>query len=328
MTSLDQVSGLSPDQAAWLGALGILSAEELATADSGVLKLQIDALIRKRGISAAHPNIFKVDGWIEAARKLAPAPVTVSIDDIPEAIPFADVPEALTDPSVAAPTEPAPKPQRVTEPKPAPKPDRAPEEAPQLVGGLDKMRLQTLEAYANSERGIQPLSREISPITHSEDKLYLNAKGGISRRTRRGVLYPNPGRAAVGALVSLIWRVAALATIIGLPMYLYLPGRQANSTATVLGWLGGLSVVGFFQLVAMEKVRCRVCSCHLFLSKRCIKNSKAHLLRPLGYVASLALHMLTFQWFRCMYCGTAIRLFGGRVKHVAMPIENSDDEED
>jgi hypothetical protein len=60
--------------------------------------------------------------------------------------------------------------------------------------------------------------------------------------------------------------------------------------------------------------RCRICSCNLFYSKNCLKNRKAHHIPGIGYVASLSLHLLIFGWFRCMYCGTAIRLRPSEVK--------------
>ena len=71
---------------------------------------------------------------------------------------------------------------------------------------------------------------------------------------------------------------------------------------------GATLLFGFIYLFVAVDARCRVCSCHLFYSRRCLKHVKAH--RILGGFPMLAqtIHILLFHWFRCMYCGTAIRL--------------------
>jgi hypothetical protein len=53
---------------------------------------------------------------------------------------------------------------------------------------------------------------------------------------------------------------------------------------------------------------CRICGQKLFVPRMCLKNSKAHHITGLGYIASVCLHMLLFKWFRCTYCGTPVRL--------------------
>jgi hypothetical protein len=42
--------------------------------------------------------------------------------------------------------------------------------------------------------------------------------------------------------------------------------------------------------------------------KHCLKNKKAHHLPMLGYIGALALHVMTFKWFNCTFCGTSIRI--------------------
>lgn len=159
-------------------------------------------------------------------------------------------------------------------------------------------------------------------MTDSVDKVVLNSDGKLSRLTRRGVLYPKPGGAIFGAIISILWRIALLASIIGMPIYLYYHSTPESRPVTeTLSWLGGLLGLGLLQLSVISRVRCRICSCHFFFSRTCSKNSRAHRLPLIGYVASLSVHLLLFQWFRCMYCGTAIRLFGGRAKAKAVVVE-------
>jgi hypothetical protein len=42
--------------------------------------------------------------------------------------------------------------------------------------------------------------------------------------------------------------------------------------------------------------------------KHCLKNRKAHHLPLLGHIGAVALHVMTFKWFNCTFCGTAIRI--------------------
>jgi hypothetical protein len=132
--------------------------------------------------------------------------------------------------------------------------------------------------------------------------------GAVSRWIKRGVVHPRPVHTWLGALVSLTWRIAMLAGICG---FLYFLTHVTNQSdyALEVGIAGGLLIIlSMLQLHFASRSRCRICSCNLYHSKNCLKNSKAHLIPGLGYVASASLHLITFGWFRCMYCGTAIRL--------------------
>ena len=54
--------------------------------------------------------------------------------------------------------------------------------------------------------------------------------------------------------------------------------------------------------------KCRICNQRLFVPRRCHKHAKAHHIKFVGYVLPLSVHLLLFHWFRCTYCGTAVRL--------------------
>jgi hypothetical protein len=133
----------------------------------------------------------------------------------------------------------------------------------------------------------------------------------VSRLVRRGINYPHPVMAYCAALFVLFFRFYMIVLVIALPIALIQLGETFNEywIPTAIA-IGVFLLLGIINLVIISKVRCRVCSCPMFLSQRCFKNKKAHLINGLGYVASLALHMVIFQWFRCMYCGTAIRVRG------------------
>ena len=349
MTSLDRVTGITSDLAAFLGAVGVFTAEDLAAAEAEPLHRELEGLGRKRGRVSLVPGLITVKLWIQSAKALVqenPVEVEPALpvveqaketemvqemepDGIPEAISIMDIPEAIVDETApdyyakqAANSPSKTPPSQVVPPAPTPEPAAA-----DVWKSLDKSRFQTLDAYAKSERGIQPLKRKASEVTDSTDKVHVSSSGKLSRLTRRGVLYPNPWKAIFGALVSLLWRVALIGTCIGLPIYLYLNSTpESRPVVETALWLGGFFALSLLQLWVIGHTRCRICSCHLFFSKRCSKNSKAHHISFFGYDASLSLHLLLFQWFRCMYCGTAIRLFAGRpkVRAIVEPVEEAE----
>jgi hypothetical protein len=338
MISLDRVSGVSPDLAAFLSAVGVSSADDLAAAEAQKLHQQLEALGRKRGKASFIPGLVTVRLWIQSAQALVQGVVanTPKPEEIPEAINIDDIPEAeidYSDTSYAA-SKSASNQPRANPGDQFPKAQKtivfegqaAHPTASELWKSLDKSRFQTLDDYAKQGRGIEPLKRNTNPVTDTTDRVHLDAKGKLSRRTRRGVLYPFPGRAVVGAIISLVWRLAVLLVCVGLPLYhfFFAPEEHRPVLETSIA-LGLLLVLGCLQLWVISRSRCRVCSCHLFYSKSCFKNSKAHNIPLFGYVASLSLHLLLFQWFRCMYCGTAIRLFGGKAKSIPTAVPLDDD---
>jgi hypothetical protein len=132
--------------------------------------------------------------------------------------------------------------------------------------------------------------------------------GAVSRWVRRGVVHPRPVHTWIGALVSVLWRVAMVCAITGFVYFLTHVENPADYKLHVALGGGFLLILSMMQLHFIGRSRCRICSCNLYHSKNCLKNSKAHHIPGFGYVASAALHLLIFGWFRCMYCGTAIRL--------------------
>lgn len=323
MIPLARVPGIQPDLSVFLHDVGVHSADQLAEMDAVKLQQELTMIARKRGRGSSIPSLVHVKLWIQSARETVATTKPVSMDDIPEAVSLDEIPEAEIDF------------------------DSIPEAEPQLVHrattstageaassfqsgrripvreslkvmddgewkGLDRDRLQNLDSYASNERGIEPLRRSANSSSPRPARLPETAESKASRFNRKGVLYPIPMRAIFGAIVSLLWRLAMLGTFLGLPVYLMTHHKaEERPTTVILCWLGAFFALGFLQLWVISMTRCRVCSCELFVSKRCFKNRRAHLVPVIGYVASLSLHLLLFQWFRCMYCGTAIRLFGG-----------------
>ncbi len=336
MSPLERIPGIHSELASLFHEAGVREVSDLAHAEPNILAKNLELLGKKRGRISIVPGIIAVKLFIRAAQKVAATTVVpIAIQDIPEAevdtshddIPEAevdtsddDIPEAIIEPARDAKPEGRPA-SKITPPGPAPTPRQMPDPfsgAPTAAAqnewkGVESTRFQTLDDYAEGGRGIEPLKRTSSSVENGPAKLTQTKGQALARTTVRGVLYPWPLKAILGALLAIGWRLGLLVSCVALPYLSYVHGdAEVRPIGETMIWIGGLAVVGLLHLWFINHARCRVCSCHLFFSKRCFKNSRAHLIPGVGYVTSLALHLLLFRWFRCMYCGTAIRLFAGK----------------
>ncbi len=324
MTPLNAINGLSPDAVELLSAAGIFSVEHLAGLESQQLHRRLEVLAWQRGRSAAAPQPELVEHWVAVARMITPPmeAVAVNMEEIPEAVPLPSGPGAWMSPAVRA----AAQATGVTRAESGPAAVREQNAAAeQHWKKVDPNNFTTLADYNEGRTKVPPLSRESINAAPSDKEDSGTAEntprrtqrirsggGELSRWVRRGVVHPRPFHTWIGAVISLLWR-AAFVTGLGAFIWLITSSRQPSAhTGKVIFSCIVLAVLGFLQLHFAWRSRCRICSCNLFYSKNCHKNRKAHLIPGIGYVASAALHLLTFGWFRCMYCGTAIRLRPGK----------------
>ncbi|RYD36655.1 MAG: DUF4332 domain-containing protein [Verrucomicrobiaceae bacterium] len=290
-----------------------------------------------------------VPGALEDLPAALPAPSWDQADDIPEVIVLehASLPEknVYVPPSQRARRSAAgvPPPATVSRPSYASAPRAVehlptavplPSQVPSMEGGITPKQspqqvlleaatapaaaalpsFNTFDEYKAGEIKVAPLSRvsldaAVDPAEHARSMERLGSAESLSRWVQRGVVHPTPGALLVGALISLLWRLAVVGALAGLPWLILHSERPSDYRLPVAIAAGVLLVLGIAQLIVLTRSRCRVCSCHLFYSRNCVKNRKAHHIPLIGHTASLALHLLMFQWFRCMYCGTAIRLW-------------------
>ncbi len=173
----------------------------------------------------------------------------------------------------------------------------------------------SFDDYKRGARRVRPLDRrsleageDLESDTAEEQAAFEEEEAYKRRMPRtqiRGVQYPDPIRFVLGALTTILLHLCFAALLAGsLIIPLWFPGERI-----LLAWLAlALAAAGLLYLVLGVRVRCRVCSCHFFFSRPCFKHAKAH--RLLGGLPTLclAIHGLLFRWFRCMYCGTAIRI--------------------
>lgn len=244
---------------------------------------------------------------IPAAVPLASSAVGAAVATAPQAVSVSHLP-------AAAPLAPGPRPG-IAAPVMAPTGLAAATEASDLASLPAALpTFTTFEAYEAGETRVAPLNRlsidaPNEPLEPGRTMDRLSATESLSRWVQRGVQHPSPGLLIIGSFISLLWRLAVLVALVGIPWLLLTAERGSDHRQEVMIAGGVLLVLGIAQLIVINKARCRICSCHLLYSRDCVKNRKAHHIFGLGYTASLALHLLIFQWFRCMYCGTAIRMW-------------------
>ncbi|MES2705443.1 MAG: DUF4332 domain-containing protein [Verrucomicrobiota bacterium] len=345
MSALTAIPGLNPEAIELLEDAGIRSAGALAKLSALEAHQRVEVSAWQKGKGHRTPGLPTVQQWIQQAQDMPsaledlpaalPAPAWDQEDDIPEAI----VLERATLPVKNVYVPPSQRARRETAgivpPAALPLPVA---ELPSAVplGGVARQPLSaaslppmaeatpsalpgftTFENYQAGETRVAPLSRisidaAVDPADVAKSMERIGAADSLSRWVQRGVVHPMPGLLIFGAIISLLWRLAMLGGIIALPWFILTSDR-----ATDYRHIAGISaivlaVLGLAQLLVLTRARCRVCSCHLFYSRDCVKNRKAHHIFGVGYVGSLALHLLIFQWFRCMYCGTAIRMWMGK----------------
>ncbi len=329
MPGLTFIPHLSQSSAVLLEAAGVDRPSELARQEAEELHARLMEINAQRHLVNPEPSLFTVRRWIDNARAMATGlSLGADLSDLDA------IPEVIVVPDGAGPAGVRPEPlvrraqknpdftpqtaaaRPATSPQPyagAPAPARpaqpaAPQPAPVLV---EKMAFRDFKSYEEGDPVVKPLARnsEAEEEAHSR-RIKTDKKGELPRTHRRGVMYPHPFYLKFGALIVLSSRLLFLTVLMGLPLVLipHFMGQSSQYLWHFL-WIIGLWVLMLvFQVFISYRIRCRVCTNHIFFSKRCFKNSKAHRLVGLGLVGSLALHALLFSWFRCMYCGTAIRL--------------------
>ncbi len=341
MPDLTAIPGLPADAVEQLIACGVGSAEMLAALPPAEVHRVLELTAWQKGRLNRAPTLDMVHHWARLAREIAGS----GMEDIPEAIAI-PIPrtEAVSEgraggylpraqrarlqaagpPVAAAPYTPLTAAEEATQPIPyaVTLPVRVPTspvplpEAQMVKPALDPAGFNSFEDYQAGKVKVTPLSRfSIDAPLEEREAMPVDRPPNtddLPRTMRRGVVHPNPGLLIFGALISLIWRLAVIAALAAAPWLCFAVERPSDHKKEILLGIGGLFLLGMTQLIIMARARCRICTCHLFQSRNTVKNRKAHYLPGFGYTASLSLHLLLFQWFRCMYCGTAIKLWANK----------------
>ncbi len=218
--------------------------------------------------------------------------------------------------------EPAPE-------KPKPIVTREPAERPILPAGggnvirsepesrldIDTSRVKTFEEFSSAPKrtalGKAPKDGDRVALLRAPREETNRGRDPKSRWYIRGVLYTHPVSLAFGAFITLLMMLVMPAAIISVCL-LFISDQFPASLPWVPKWILvfplALPVLAVLYLIFGIGGKCRICGQRLFWPKNCRKNSKAHYFPGLGHIIPLSLHMLTFKWFRCTFCGTPVRL--------------------
>ena len=348
MTNLSSIPGIGKASLELLEAAGFPDAETLAKAGVDELVKELDRANTILQIAKRAPTQANVQKWISSARDLTgvdtdrmmEVTMPVNHEISPEVIsmlagaPFAiplparillegelsvsDIPAALLLNRYSGDLE-----VRVDERMPPPKPGRvaAPSNNVKIADTsgarmeIDTSRIRSTDTLAGSS------ARTVKAKAATDDDRVALIRGprmetnkGRSPRSRtyiRGVLHSHPVGLSIGAVLTLALGIM-LPLAIASAGLLLLSGEWPERFGWVPKWLLAfplsLPLFGIAYVIFAMRGSCRICGQKLFVPRLCLKNSKAHHVRGLGYIVPVSLHMLLFRWFRCTYCGTPVRL--------------------
>jgi len=312
MPKTTEIPGLPDSAAELLDAAGYPEAEGLAEAGAERVYAELLRIHKAAGRSEPAAELQLVRFWVGLARQLVgesvgdEAPLAVPLSGRvlrDRGIPLAEVPAGLLPVSPAA--DPGPMARRVTITRGLGLPGRTPLDASKLRSVSE---LKTPAQRAQEEAAAQRIPANLLKVTRAETNEGLSPS---SRRYIRGVLHPHRFRMVLGAVVTLVFMLLLPVSVVAVVLMLASDTR-AGGLEWVPRWLVafpiGLLVVGVFYLLIAARMKCRVCAQRLLVPKNCRKNNKAHHVKMLGYILPLSLHLLAFRWFRCTFCGTAVRL--------------------
>lgn len=168
--------------------------------------------------------------------------------------------------------------------------------------------------FSHSRRGFEA-ARRMEPYmndTKSEDGGDIQSPSskinqGLDASTKRyirGILHRRPS-VMVGSTYAYLF-VVMLVVLSVIPIgYIVIEGDYFYVAILTPLMLVGAAVV---QLTKVRGGACPVCRQAQYAAKHCSKHDRAHHLPLLGYRVPTALHLLRYKWFRCIFCGTSIRV--------------------
>lgn len=127
----------------------------------------------------------------------------------------------------------------------------------------------------------------------------------------RGVLHDRPYVVWFGGVFLILLQICIPLAVIAAPL-LILSDQMPADFEWVPRWIIAfpiaLPVLGILYALIGTRAKCRVCAQRMYVPKQCLKNKKAHHLPLFGYIGAVAMHVVTFRWYNCTFCGTSIRI--------------------
>ena len=333
------IQGLSEESRELLETTGVENLKALAESDADILLSEMEQANGMLQLTPTLPATSEIQLWIEQSRNLLDYPLVeevhrletveeelkkeapevlhaisipvaqmvkqkISVNDVPVMDSFVEegeqesfrlkieVPEGSQDlPRIAA-LPPLQRAQDVAHPKVLHIEPKA----------RNVVEIKSALSEDHEKAAIEPLVSGIADIRKAPSSGLNVGKTPHSRGYIRGVLHPQKIQIRIAAIVTIITMIMFPASLVaGVFLLLKHPLWIA---LTPLGFL----VVGLLYLILARGMRCRVCGMPIYGPKACRKHVKAHHIRFLGYIFPTCFHVLLFSWFRCMYCGTSVRV--------------------
>jgi hypothetical protein len=127
----------------------------------------------------------------------------------------------------------------------------------------------------------------------------------------RGVLHDRPYVVWFGGVILLLLQCCLPLALIAAPLLILtdqMPEKFTGVPSWIIAFPIAVPLLGLLYALISTRAKCRVCAQRMYVPKQCLKNKKAHHLPLFGYIGAVAMHVVTFRWYNCTFCGTSIRI--------------------
>lgn len=317
---LKQIENLGAIAADFLVAAGVEGINSLAMSDALVLRQEMEGANAILNIGEVIPSISEIEGWIGSARSIVDleepdsivkleADAVVPEIRILDAIPVS--PTLLVEQNIGV-RDVAPMEVFLEEEFESASEDsvglerhseRAEVQERVNIREVAPMLLRRTDDEEDGTSIVRPLERNSIRDIRKTASSELNAGKKLhSRGYIRGVLHPQPVRVRFAAFISIV-------TLLLLPATFVAGGLMLAKHSLWLAVVpAAFLVFGILYFLYARGLKCRICGQPLFSPKACHRHIKGHRFPFLGYILPTSIHILLFHWFRCMYCGTSVRI--------------------
>lgn len=317
---LKQIENLGDIAAEFLVAAGVEAINALAMSDAATLRREMEGANAILNIDDVVPSVTEIEGWIGSARAIVDLEepggvVRLEADVLEPEIRILDAipvhPQLLIEQNISvrdvapmdvfleeefeSPVEVAPRPNRQSQGAEVHKSVSIREVAPMVLRRTDDGDDGNPAVQPLEKNSVHDIRKTASPELNAGKKLH-------TRSYIRGVLHPQPMRVRFAAIISVVTLLLLPATFVAGGLML---AKHSVWLATIPA---AFLIFGILYFLYARGLKCRVCGQSLFSPKACRRHIKGHRIPFLGYILPTSIHILLFHWFRCMYCGTSVRI--------------------
>lgn len=170
---------------------------------------------------------------------------------------------------------------------------------------LDLSRIISIETFQNEGSHVKPIASK-EDVNHIKT-VSKEANKGLSPQSRfyvKGVLHRDVSKFKFSCRWFILSNILIFLSFAITPFVIL--DKDKYSWAI---WAPLLAVLGAILYLSLAQgSKCPVCNQKQFAPKICRKHKNAHHWPIFGHMLPTAIHALLFKWFRCIYCGTSIRL--------------------